>query len=218
MLWPRYIDMKRGFFIVAFISYGIVPWKILSSAAVFTTFLSGYGLFMASVVGIMLAECKLQYPFQIPLYIDLFLGLDYWMSKGNIFPSHLFDPRKTNIHYRYHKGWNLQALIAYIVGIALPFPGFAASLGAKGVGSAGQKMFYLGWLLSFTVSLILYPLICKFWPTNNQKLIRERGLTWEENARAPLTGEDVVMGRPGVETDPSAADAKVLDETKETMV
>lgn len=58
LLWPRYIDMKRGFFLVEFLGYAIVPWKILSSAAVFTKFLSGYGLFMSSVVAIMLAECE----------------------------------------------------------------------------------------------------------------------------------------------------------------
>lgn len=57
LLIPRYVDMRRGFFIVEFLGYAIVPWKILSSASVFTTFLSGYGLFMASVVAIMVGEC-----------------------------------------------------------------------------------------------------------------------------------------------------------------
>lgn len=58
LLWPRYIDMKRGFFIAQILGYAIVPWKILASATVFTTFLSGYGLFMASVVAIMVSDCR----------------------------------------------------------------------------------------------------------------------------------------------------------------
>lgn len=58
LLWPRYIDMKRGFFLVEFLAFAIVPWKIMASAAAFTQFLSGYGLFMASVVAIMIADCK----------------------------------------------------------------------------------------------------------------------------------------------------------------
>lgn len=58
LLVPRFIDMRRGFFIVEFLAYAIVPWKIMASAVTFTTFLSGYGLFMASVVAIMIAECK----------------------------------------------------------------------------------------------------------------------------------------------------------------
>lgn len=73
-------------------------------------------------------------------------------------------------------------MIAYICGIALPFPGFAATLGATGVGQAGADMFYIGWLLSFFTALVVYTGLCKIWPTKNQKLIRERGMAWEECA------------------------------------
>jgi NCS1 family nucleobase:cation symporter-1 len=104
--------------------------------------------------------------------------------------AHLFNPKANNEYYRYHKGWNLQALIAYIVGIALPFPGFVATLGAKGVNKAGKDLFYLGWILSFIASFVVYIVICKFWPTQSQKLIRERGMTWEENASVWLDGRD----------------------------
>lgn len=59
MLVPRYITIPRGQYLVEFLAFAICPWKILSSASVFTTFLSGYGLFMASVVAIMVCDCKL---------------------------------------------------------------------------------------------------------------------------------------------------------------
>jgi NCS1 family nucleobase:cation symporter-1 len=71
MLFPRYITIPRGQFIVECLGFAICPWKILTSATVFTTFLAGYGLFMASVVAIMIC--------------------DYWLiSKGNVFISHLY--------------------------------------------------------------------------------------------------------------------------------
>ncbi|KAK9413551.1 putative Allantoin permease [Seiridium unicorne] len=167
LLWPRYIDMKRGFFIAQILGYAIVPWKILASATVFTTFLSGYGLFMASVVAIMIA--------------DYFV-----LTRGNIATAWLFNPKKTNIHFRYHRGWNIQAVIAYLAGIALPFPGFAASLGASGVNQAGNDLFYLGWLLSFSTALVVYIVLCKLWPTKNQKLIRDRNMGWEEYASVQI--------------------------------
>lgn len=88
--------------------------------------------------------------------------------------SWLFDPARSNIYYRYHKGWNIQAIIAYVAGIALPFPGFVASLGAPGVNNAGYDMYYLGWLLSFVVSFVLYTIICKLWPTGFQRQVREK--------------------------------------------
>ncbi|KAI6085446.1 uracil permease-like protein [Hypoxylon rubiginosum] len=171
MLFPRYIDMKRGFFIVEFLAFAIAPWKILASASVFTTFLSGYGLFMASVAAIMIADY-------------------YFIIKGNVFTAWLYNPRKSNLHYRYHKGWNIQALIAYVVGIALPFPGFVASLGAKGVNDVGLELYYLGWILSFVTSFVLYIAICKVWPNPNQRAIQEQGLGWEEASHVMLQGED----------------------------
>ncbi len=58
LLLPKYLTIPRGQFIVEFLAFAICPWKILASASVFTTFLAGYGLFMASVVAIMIADCK----------------------------------------------------------------------------------------------------------------------------------------------------------------
>jgi NCS1 family nucleobase:cation symporter-1 len=58
MLLPRYITIPRGQFLVEFLAFAICPWKIMASATIFTTFLSGYGLFMASVAAIMICECK----------------------------------------------------------------------------------------------------------------------------------------------------------------
>lgn len=71
MLCPRYLTIPRGQFLVECLAFAICPWKILVSATVFTTFLAGYGLFMASVVAIMIA--------------------DYWLlTKGNVFVSYLY--------------------------------------------------------------------------------------------------------------------------------
>lgn len=58
MLFPRYITIPRGQYLVEFLAFAICPWKILASASVFTTFLSGYGLFMASVVAVMICDCR----------------------------------------------------------------------------------------------------------------------------------------------------------------
>lgn len=173
MLFPRFITIPRGQLIVLILSFAICPWKILESASTFTTFLAGYGLFMASVVAIMLC--------------DYFL-----LTKGNVFLSHLYDGSSVNKHYYYHYGWNLQALFAYIVGIALPFPGFVGTLGPH-VSPAAQKLGQLGWLLSFFTSFVVYYVVCKIWPTKNQKLIREMGLGWEEISYREIVAEDGTM-------------------------
>ncbi len=62
LLFPKYLTIPRGQYLVEFLAFAICPWKILASASVFTTFLAGYGLFMASVVAVMIADCELSAP------------------------------------------------------------------------------------------------------------------------------------------------------------
>lgn len=101
----------------------------------------------------------------------------------------MYDGSRTNKHYYYTKGWNIQAVIAYICGIALPFPGFVGTLGAK-VSTPALDLGRLGWLLSFTVTFVVYVLLCLIWPTENQKLIKEMDLTWEEKSGDRIVAED----------------------------
>ncbi|KAL1311111.1 hypothetical protein AAFC00_001316 [Neodothiora populina] len=170
MLFPRYITIPRGQMVVEFLGFAICPWKIMASAAIFTEFLSGYGLFMASVVAIMVA--------------------DYWIiNKGNMFVAYCYDGARTNPHYYYKKGWNIQAVIAYLCGIALPFPGFVGTLGAH-VSETGMNLGHLGWLLSFFVSFFVYIAICYVWPTQNQKQVKEMTLSFEAMADALLIAPD----------------------------
>ena len=139
LLFPRYLTIPRGQFVVECLGFAICPWKILASAGTFTTFLAGYGLFMASVVAIMICDY-------------------FCLTRGNVFISHLYDGSKDNQHYRYTGGVNLQAVFAYIVGIALPFPGFVGTLGPT-VAPAAQKLGQLGWMLSFVTSFVVYYLV-----------------------------------------------------------
>jgi NCS1 family nucleobase:cation symporter-1 len=116
---------------------------------------------------------------------------DYFLlTKGNIFLKHLYDGDKTNPHYYYHKGWNIQAYIAYIVAVVIPFPGFCGSLGAN-VSETAMNIGHLGWCLSFVVSIAIYVPLCYFWPTKNQKLIKEMGLKFEEMAEPEFSPADL---------------------------
>ncbi|KAF7944085.1 hypothetical protein EAE96_010495 [Botrytis aclada] len=170
MLFPRFLTIPRGQYVVEFLAFAICPWKILASASVFTTFLSGYGIFMASVVAIMVCDY-------------------YALTKGNVFIGHLYNGTKANKHYYYFHGWNVQAIIAYICGVALPFPGFVGTLGAS-VSQSATNLGRLGWLLSFSVSFVVYFALCKVWPTQNQKLIKEMGLGWESQYGDIVIAED----------------------------
>lgn len=160
MLLPRYINITRGQFLGLCLAWAVNPWKILYSAQTFTNFLGGYGLFMAAVVG--------------PTCVDYYL-----LTKGNVFIPELYNGTKSNPYYRYKKGWNINAYIAYIAGIALPFAGFVGTLGAKGVSEVATNMGHIGWLLSYFVSAFVYYGMCKIFPTPAQRVVKENGMHWE---------------------------------------
>lgn len=134
---------------------------------------------MASVVAIMVCEYFL-------------------LTRGNLFIAHCYNGSKENPHYYYTYGWNIQAVIAYLCGIALPFPGFVGSLGAN-VDTAALHMGHLGWMLSFTTSFVIYYAICLVWPTENQKIIKQMGLRFEEMAERDMMALDGTVIPEGAE-------------------
>lgn len=160
MIFPSFINIRRGQFIVEFLAWAAVPWKIVASAAKFTTFLSGYGLFMASVVAIMVCDY-------------------FCLTRGNVTIRSLYVPTKANRNYWYHGGVNIQAVIAYCIGIALPFPGFCGELGAS-VSQSAAHIMDIAWITAFVVSFVSYYVICRIWPTASMREIREMELTWEQ--------------------------------------
>ena len=169
MLLPRYMNMVRGQCLGLLLAWAICPWKIYASAAVFTKFLSGYGLFMGGLTGIIVTD-----------YL--------FITKGNLFMENLFDGKRTNPTYYYLMGWNVQAYIAYIAGCAIGFPGFCGNLGAD-VSNTAKELGYLGWILAFTVSALVYYLLCSVWPTQSQLVVKNFGLLFEQKA----LGEDFVF-------------------------
>ncbi|KAI1324650.1 permease for cytosine/purines, uracil, thiamine, allantoin-domain-containing protein [Xylariaceae sp. FL0255] len=57
VLLPRWVNIRRGSIIAALIGgWVFVPWKILSSAETFISFLGGYAVFLGPIAGIMVAD------------------------------------------------------------------------------------------------------------------------------------------------------------------
>jgi NCS1 family nucleobase:cation symporter-1 len=146
---------------------------------------------------------------------------DYFLlTRGNLFITQLYDGSRANKHYRFSEGFNLQAIIAYIVGVALPFPGFVGSLGVK-VSIEAERLGQLGWLLSFFTTFLVYYLLCLAWPTAVQKIIKEKNLGFEEMAEhdaAILDGAHTSEEVPGKTVDVEdkhgmGADVHTVDST-----
>ncbi|KAJ5168645.1 uncharacterized protein N7482_004239 [Penicillium canariense] len=83
-LWPRYINIRRGAYIMACIGIATQPWQLLSTAEKFLSVLSGFGVFMAPATGILLADYHIVRHYKLRLG-DLYTGDSssiYWFSNG----------------------------------------------------------------------------------------------------------------------------------------
>ncbi|CAH0051412.1 unnamed protein product [Clonostachys solani] len=143
-LLPRYLNIVRGQILCLIVAFAIVPWRIVSSANGFLSFLNGYSIFQGPVVAIML--------------------VDYFISrKGNLSMSDLFTTSSSGIYYYFH-GVNLRAFAAFIIGFILPLPGFIGTFGTVTVSGAASNMYSLGWELSFVIGGVAYLVLGLVWP------------------------------------------------------
>nr|OQO18336.1 hypothetical protein B0A51_13731 [Rachicladosporium sp. CCFEE 5018] len=145
VLFPRYVNIKRGCVIAAIVGgWVIVPWKILSSAQTFLAFMGGYAVFLAPMAGVIAA--------------------DYWLIKRR----HLDIPALYNPHgrYRYWFGVNPHGLIAFVLAVAPNLPGLAHAINPKGthVSAGVLNLYSFDWLYGFVVSIFIYTTLGMIWP------------------------------------------------------
>lgn len=150
VLFPKYVNIKRGCVIAAIIGgWVIVPWKILSSAETFLSFMGGYAVFLAPIAGILCA--------------------DYWLvHKQHIDVPALYDPLG---RYSYFRGWNWRALLTMLVSVSPNLPGLAYSINNKSSISEGAKHLYsFDWLFGFTSSVFLYTALSYFFKHSESQI------------------------------------------------
>jgi nucleobase:cation symporter-1, NCS1 family len=131
-LFPKYLSVRKGFFICAFISFAINPWYLLGSASIFVSFLASYQIFLSSITGVLLCHY-------------------YMITRGYLEVEDLYTSRKSGVYYYVH-GWNWRAYLAYVVGIAPNFYGFLNNMGVKaptGVIQAYYFAYEIGLVASF---------------------------------------------------------------------
>ncbi|ODV93517.1 hypothetical protein PACTADRAFT_52087 [Pachysolen tannophilus NRRL Y-2460] len=144
-LLPRYINIRRGQFIIAFVfAWGATPWNILYGASSFINFMDGYSIFLGPMAAIV--------------------TFDYYLVHGLKYDIREF--YKTNGIYRYNKfGINWRAAIAFLCGFAPQLPGFAASVNSSIVLNENVLHFYyIGYFFNFPVTGIVYTVLSKLFP------------------------------------------------------
>ncbi|RXW13820.1 hypothetical protein EST38_g12035 [Candolleomyces aberdarensis] len=143
VLFPRYIDIRRGQIICAFIGgWALCPWEILASAPGFLTFMAGYTIFLGPFAAIMV--------------------VDYWIiHRGKVNVVAMYDPHGI---YRYWNGINWRAAVALLASVTPNLPGLIHNINANiPVGNASY-LFNIAWLFGFFVAGGVYWILSTLFP------------------------------------------------------
>jgi nucleobase:cation symporter-1, NCS1 family len=138
-LFPKYLTVRKGFFICAIISFTINPWYLLGSASIFISFLASYQIFLSSITGVLLCHY-------------------YIITRGYLEIDDLYTARKDGV-YHYWKGWNWRAYAAYIAGVAPNFYGFLNNMGVHAPGGV-TKAYYFAYEIGLVASFATYWAAC----------------------------------------------------------
>lgn len=133
VLFPRWINIRRGQYITAVLGLVTCPWIIQSTAKTFTAFLGGYTVrllrlplsnddperkltrrhsqvFLAPLGGVLMSEFLL-------------------VRKRRISLPDLFTTQSSV--YWYSHGWNFRGVVAFVLGIVPCLPGFIRNVNSK---------------------------------------------------------------------------------------
>jgi nucleobase:cation symporter-1, NCS1 family len=170
VMFPRYVNIKRGCIIAAVIGgWLLVPWKILSSAESFLNFMGGYAVFLAPIAGIMAA--------------------DYWLVKNqNVDVPALYNPGG---RYRYEAGINWRAAAAFLLAVVPNLPGLANDISPTAVfiSDGAQNLYSFDWLYGFAISIVLYTGLSKLFPAT-ETLLGSTIYGHENDETSQLDGEE----------------------------
>lgn len=140
---PEKISFRTGGLIAAFIGLLFMPWKLLATSGGYLfTWLGGYGTLLGAIAGILL--------------------VDYYLVRKTVL--NVPDLYRRGGEYEYTNGWNIHAIIAFILGIAPCLPGYLAASGvlpADSVGSLWKELYNFGWFFSLFVAGVYYFLTAK---------------------------------------------------------
>ena len=137
-LAPGKISYKLGGMITAGLAIVMMPWKILASTEGYIfTWLIGYSALLGPVAGILIVDY-------------------YVLRKTELAVDELY---REGGRYSYRGGWNVAAVVAFVVGVAPNIPGFlnaAFPAAFPEVGAAFKAIYTYAWFAGLALAAIVY--------------------------------------------------------------
>ncbi|UOD27407.1 NCS1 family nucleobase:cation symporter-1 [Massilia violaceinigra] len=142
-LAPKHITYRTGGYITAGIALVMMPWKILESTEGYIfTWLIGYSALLGPIAGIMIIDY-------------------YFIRKTELHIPSLY---RDDGAYSYGNGWNVAAVVAFVVGVLPNIPGFlnaAFPASFPGVGPVFKTLYTYAWFVGIAISAVVYGVMMK---------------------------------------------------------
>jgi NCS1 family nucleobase:cation symporter-1 len=142
-LAPRHISYRTGGYITAGIALVMMPWKILESTQGYIfTWLIGYSALLGPIAGILIVDY-------------------YLIRKTELQVEHLY---RADGAYSYGSGWNMAAIVAFVLGVAPNIPGFlnaAFPASFADVGAGFKTVYTYAWFVGIAISALVYGVMMK---------------------------------------------------------
>ena len=143
-LSPKLISYKTGGYITAFIAIAMMPWKILATTQGYIfIWLVGYSALLGPIAGILIADY-------------------YFIRRTRLDVDQLY---LENGKYSYVNGWNIAAIIAFVLGVAPNVPGFLNAAFPNtfpDVSVFFKTIYTYAWFVGLALASIIYLGLMKF--------------------------------------------------------
>ena len=167
---PKYLNARRGGYLLAIVGFAVCPWNYVNSASTFTTVLSAFGLFISPLIGMYMA--------------------DFWIvRKKNWKVPDLYIGNSSSVYW-YTAGFNLRGFGIWIGTIWLSLPGFAMAISGHDIGISWQRIFQLTFFVGMIGGYVLYAGLCYFYPPRDATVHQD--YDWSLETSVALEGKEVV--------------------------
>lgn len=139
-IMPRYLNIRRGAYLLACLGLASNPWQYLSKAATFLTVLSGFSIFLAPFTGVMLADYLVVRRCIIKLE-DCYIG-------------------NSSSAYWFWRGFHWRALVAWVIGVFPTMPGLIMTVRNPDAYNSWVRTFHIAFFVGLSVSFSAFWLIC----------------------------------------------------------
>ena len=147
-LCPKYINIRRGSYIITIIAVAVCPWNYVTQATTFITVLSGWSVFLSPMTGIVIS--------------------DYFLVRKQGY--HVEDLYRANSSsaYWYRYGFNWRAFFAWSMGFWPLLPGLVREVRGVADGSGWDHLYDVSYFYGFSIALLLYWALSNVFPTERQ--------------------------------------------------